>query len=206
MGRGGVPGIGRPPALGPGPRSQPTPDEPGPALAPDPAKLLDGWTLPYEGAGPHNPLFDNQLPEGRALNRTVTVTLEYEKTDWQVTELLAALEKTSAPLVISSPNADTSNRTAARLLERFVQTRPNARLIKNLGMRDYWSFMGLSAAMVGNSSSGIIEAASFKLPVVNLGTRQAGRVRSANVIDVGYGRDEILQRRHKSRRLSGSPR
>ena len=47
------------------------------------------------------------------------------------------------------------------------------------------------AAMVGNSSSGIIEAASFELPVVNVGGRQEGRVRGANVIDVGAARDEI---------------
>jgi UDP-N-acetylglucosamine 2-epimerase (non-hydrolysing)/GDP/UDP-N,N'-diacetylbacillosamine 2-epimerase (hydrolysing) len=47
--------------------------------------------------------------------------------------------------------------------------------------------------MVGNSSSGIIEAASFHLPVVNIGTRQAGRVRSANVIDVGYSKEEIAR-------------
>jgi len=46
---------------------------------------------------------------------------------------------------------------------------------------------------VGNSSSGIIEALSFGLPVVNIGTRQQGRMRGKNVIDVGYGRDEIIE-------------
>ena len=45
--------------------------------------------------------------------------------------------------------------------------------------------------MVGNSSSGIVEAPSFRLPVVNVGTRQKGRVRAANVIDCGYGAEEI---------------
>ena len=52
--------------------------------------------------------------------------------------------------------------------------------------------MKYAAAMVGNSSSGIIEAASFELPVVNIGSRQRGRVREKNVIDVGYTRSEIL--------------
>jgi UDP-N-acetylglucosamine 2-epimerase len=52
--------------------------------------------------------------------------------------------------------------------------------------------MSLAAAMVGNSSSGIIEAASFKLPVVNIGARERGRVRAQNVIDVGYERVEII--------------
>ena len=43
--------------------------------------LAEGETFTYEGAGPHDPLFDNNLPEGRALNRTVAVTLEYEQTE-----------------------------------------------------------------------------------------------------------------------------
>jgi len=51
--------------------------------------------------------------------------------------------------------------------------------------------MSRAAAMVGNSSSGLIEAPTFALPVVNIGTRQAGRVRAKNVIDVGYYKDEI---------------
>jgi UDP-N-acetylglucosamine 2-epimerase (non-hydrolysing)/GDP/UDP-N,N'-diacetylbacillosamine 2-epimerase (hydrolysing) len=46
--------------------------------------------------------------------------------------------------------------------------------------------------MIGNSSSGIVEAPSFKLPVVNIGSRQEGRIRAANVIDVGYTRQEII--------------
>jgi UDP-N-acetylglucosamine 2-epimerase len=51
--------------------------------------------------------------------------------------------------------------------------------------------MGAAAAMVGNSSSGIIEAPSFRLPVVNVGIRQRGRVRAGNVLDTGHGRAEI---------------
>jgi len=61
----------------------------------------------------------------------------------------------------------------------------------SLGTRGYLSLMTHAAAMVGNSSSGILEAASFRLPVVNVGTRQQGRVRGKNVIDVGYSRAEI---------------
>ena len=56
-------------------------------------------------------------------------------------------------------------------------------LVENLGTRAYFSMMSVAGAMVGNSSSGIIEAASFRLPVVNVGIRQRGRVRGANVID-----------------------
>ncbi len=55
----------------------------------------------------------------------------------------------------------------------------------------YFSLMSCAAAMVGNSSSGLIEAASFGLPVVNIGSRQSGRIRPANVIDVDYDRYAI---------------
>jgi UDP-N-acetylglucosamine 2-epimerase len=65
-------------------------------------------------------------------------------------------------------------------------------LIPNLGTEGYLSLMAHAAALVGNSSSGLIEAPSFGLPAVNIGTRQQGRLRAANVIDVGYRRQEIL--------------
>ena len=56
----------------------------------------------------------------------------------------------------------------------------------------YLSAMSLASAMVGNSSSGIVEAAPFKLPVVNIGTRQKGRTLSANIINSGYDRAEVM--------------
>ena len=121
------------------------------------------------------------------------VTLEYEQTEWQITELLAALEACSLPVVFTMPNADTSGRTIARMIEEFAATHSSAQAIDNLGTQGYFSMMALAAAMVGNSSSGIVEAASFELPVVNVGSRQRGRVRGANGIDVGYKRASILE-------------
>jgi UDP-N-acetylglucosamine 2-epimerase (non-hydrolysing)/GDP/UDP-N,N'-diacetylbacillosamine 2-epimerase (hydrolysing) len=120
------------------------------------------------------------------------VTLEYEKTEWQVGQLLTALESQDNPVIFTGANADTAGRMVSDMVEKFVKLHPNTRLVKSLGTRAFFSLMALSAAMVGNSSSGIIEAPSFKLPVVNIGTRQKGRVRSANVIDVGYTSQEIV--------------
>lgn len=121
------------------------------------------------------------------------VTLEYEQTEWQISELLAALLASQMPVVFTMPNADTSGRLIIRMIEHFVETHESAQIADNLGTQAYFSMMSLAAAMVGNSSSGIIEAASFKLPVVNIGTRQQGRVQAANVIDVGYQRESILK-------------
>lgn len=120
------------------------------------------------------------------------VTREYERTEWQMQELLEALRLAARPAVFTLPNADTNGRLIARLIEAFVARVPTAHLVANLGTQGYYSLMSRAAAMVGNSSSGMIEALSFGLPVVNVGTRQQGRLRAENVIDVGYHRQEIL--------------
>lgn len=120
------------------------------------------------------------------------VTLEFERTEAHISDLLRALELFDLPLVFSMPNADTSGRTISEKVRAFVNGRPTACLVESLGTDAYFSLMRLAAAMVGNSSSGIIEAASFKLPVVNIGNRQNGRLRPRNVIDTGYRFEEIL--------------
>jgi UDP-hydrolysing UDP-N-acetyl-D-glucosamine 2-epimerase len=120
------------------------------------------------------------------------VTLEYERTEWQVEQLLAALREVGLPVVFTAPNADTGGRAIRLLLEQFVADHTSAQLVENLGTQGYFSLMAHAAAMVGNSSSGIIEAPSLDLPVVNIGTRQRGRVRADNVIDVGYHQAEIV--------------
>ena len=120
------------------------------------------------------------------------VTLEYEQTEAQVSEMLVALASFEMPVVFTAPNADTNSRVVTRMIEEFIRKRPSACLVLNLGTEGYFSMMAFAAAMVGNSSSGIIEAPSFGLPVVNIGTRQQGRIRAKNVLDVGYGRDEII--------------
>jgi UDP-N-acetylglucosamine 2-epimerase len=95
-------------------------------------------------------------------------------------------------MVFTLPNADTGGRLIIEQVKSFVETQANAQLVGNFGTEGYFGLMAIASAMVGNSSSGIIEAASFKLPAVNVGTRQEGRTRAANVIDVGYERTEIL--------------
>ncbi|HEX8922370.1 MAG TPA: UDP-N-acetylglucosamine 2-epimerase, partial [Pyrinomonadaceae bacterium] len=120
------------------------------------------------------------------------VTLEYEQTEQQMEELLAALKASRMPVLFTLPNADTGGRVIMRLVREYVDREASAHLVDNLGTQAYFSLMARAAAMVGNSSSGIIEAASFKLPVVNIGNRQKGRARGRNVIDVGGKREEIL--------------
>ena len=120
------------------------------------------------------------------------VTLEHEHTEHQITELLAVLDELAMPVVFTYPNADTSGRIIIDRIEAYAQDRSDAHVATSFDPATYLSLMRHAAAMVGNSSAGIIEAASFKLPVVNIGSRQRGRIRSGNVIDAGYGRDAIL--------------
>jgi GDP/UDP-N,N'-diacetylbacillosamine 2-epimerase (hydrolysing) len=120
------------------------------------------------------------------------VTLEYRETAAHVDALVAALEKTDASLLVTYPNADTAGSTIIERLEEFAGRCARVRLVRNLGDDLYLSMLAAADAMVGNSSSGLIEAPSFALPVVNVGRRQQGRLRGANVLDVGDTTDEIL--------------
>ncbi len=119
------------------------------------------------------------------------VTLEYENTEWQIAELLNALDTVTEPLVFTLPNADTSSSLIRRAVERYVGGRQDAILVANLGTELYFSLMACASLMIGNSSSGIIEAPSFGLPVVNIGNRQGGRACGENVIHSGYPAQEI---------------
>jgi len=120
-------------------------------------------------------------------------TLERDNTESQMQNLLGALNEVDCPIVFTYPNADAQGGLILKMIREFLSRHPAARVVDNLGTRAYFGMMNQAAAMVGNSSSGIVEAASFRLPVVNVGERQRGRYHERNVIDVGYSREEILQ-------------
>jgi UDP-hydrolysing UDP-N-acetyl-D-glucosamine 2-epimerase len=119
------------------------------------------------------------------------VTRQLQDTARQVDDLTAALAELTIPIVITHPNADPQHSVVTSRLEEFKSKHENVRLVSSLGTQRYFSLMRDACAMVGNSSSGIIEAAMFRLPVVNIGPRQSGRPRSANVIDVNCTHQEI---------------
>ena len=112
------------------------------------------------------------------------VTLEHERTEERLSTLLAVLSRFENEILFTYPNADMGNAVIIDHLQRFAASRPRTHIFVNLGRRKYHSLQRYVAAMVGNSSSGIIEASIFKLPVVNIGDRQMGRLRTSNIIDV----------------------
>jgi UDP-N-acetylglucosamine 2-epimerase (non-hydrolysing)/GDP/UDP-N,N'-diacetylbacillosamine 2-epimerase (hydrolysing) len=118
------------------------------------------------------------------------VTTEAEQAGAQVRSTLAALERTGMQVVFAYPNTDAGYEAIVAALESW-QPRDFLRVVPHLGSARYLSLMRHAALMVGNSSSGIVEAASFGLPVVNVGTRQHARTRACNVIDAGYDSEQI---------------
>lgn len=98
-------------------------------------------------------------------------------------ELVAALETYGGSIVITAPAPDPGSEAIRTELVGLAQRRPHTTFVESLGSRRYRALLPLIGAMVGNSSSGLIEAPMAGLPVVNIGRRQAGRDRGRNVID-----------------------
>jgi len=112
-----------------------------------------------------------------------SVTTEFQDSLNQVEQTIEALEDFSdAQIICFFSNTDAGGK---KIIERIGQ-QDNFIKIPNMLSKDFLSLMSYSSLMIGNSSAGIREAPSFKLPVINIGTRQNGRLRAKNVIDVDH--------------------
>jgi len=106
--------------------------------------------------------------------------------------MFKALREFDVQLIVTLPNADPGNSEIREVILSEVKSNKNLIFFENLGTQNYFSLMSLAEAVIGNSSSGIIESASFKLPAINIGKRQEGRVRNTNVIDCDFGEQQIV--------------
>ncbi|MCG3204399.1 MAG: GDP/UDP-N,N'-diacetylbacillosamine 2-epimerase (hydrolyzing) [Elusimicrobia bacterium] len=107
--------------------------------------------------------------------------------------LLKALKRCALPVVFTAPNADTRSDVVRWRIKKFVHNNPRSCLVENFGSENYLNLLRHARAMVGNSSSGLVEAPSFSLPVVNVGQRQAGRLAPKNVITTDGSTEAIQQ-------------
>jgi len=123
------------------------------------------------------------------------VTRELDNTARDMGEFLLALAKTKEQTILIRPNCDPGNNLINDLIDKSLafSTYSHVTAVDNLDHLTYLSLMQFAGMMVGNSSSGIIEAASLNLPVVNVGSRQNGRIRNSNVFDCGYSAGDILR-------------
>lgn len=122
-----------------------------------------------------------------------SVTTEYSQGERQITETLMAVHDVGVPTIVLWPNADAGSEEIARgirkLRERDLDE--SMHFFKNLPTETYIRLMDRAAVLLGNSSSAIREGAFIGTPAVNIGTRQTGRQRGANVIDAPHDRAEI---------------
>ncbi len=113
-------------------------------------------------------------------------------TNAEADAFFTALAQAPGQLLFVYPNADAGSLALIERTKALAAARPRTHLFVNLDAITYWSLLGQVDAIVGNSSSGIMEAASFALPAVNVGMRQQGRERARNVIDAPAETGKIL--------------
>ena len=122
------------------------------------------------------------------------VTLERATAGKQTEELLAALDQHKGlRYLFTGANSDTDGRSINRMLKDYAQSHENFCLVDSLGMRRYLSALKNSMFVIGNSSSGLVEAPSFKIPTINIGDRQRGRIAGETVIHCNPERHAIGQ-------------
>ena len=113
---------------------------------------------------------------------------------FQMNELLMALSQLEDTLLLFTlPNADSMGRRFAELIQAFVETQPRSKVFTSLGQQLYFSSLSHVDCVVGNSSSGLLEAPAFEVATVNIGDRQRGRVKPCSVIDCSSKREEIVK-------------
>ena len=121
------------------------------------------------------------------------VTLSQPQPLSDIQSLFAALdEHPELRVIFTMPNSDTGGQVIAEAIEQYAaQHADRVRAYKSLGMRRYLSVMKYCAAVVGNSSSGILETPSFHIPTLNIGSRQDGRLAAESVYNCGTSKDAI---------------
>ncbi|MBK6908557.1 MAG: UDP-N-acetylglucosamine 2-epimerase (hydrolyzing) [Rhodocyclaceae bacterium] len=122
------------------------------------------------------------------------VTLEVGTASGQMEELLAALDDLDdTSLIFTLPNADTDGRVLIKAVEKFVAQHPNAHAYASLGQLRYLSCLAHADGVIGNSSSGLLEAPSLNTGTINIGDRQRGRMQAATVINCDPTRKSISE-------------
>src|SRR3989344_3026961 len=118
-----------------------------------------------------------------------SVTEEFDQAEKQITETLKAVNSFAYPTIVILNNSDAGSTILRRGIAKHKK--PFMQVYSNMARQDYTGLLNVARVIVGNSSSGIIEAPSFKLPAVNVGNRQRGRMQSTNVINTPHSSAEI---------------
>lgn len=124
------------------------------------------------------------------------VTKEPGKAESQVEALLSALEDivSDYKIIFTLPNSDSDGRIITSMIKKWVAAhKDRAYVFQSLGRKRYYSALNYCTAVIGNSSSGILEAPSFKVPTLNIGNRQKGRTQGNTIVNCETERNSILK-------------
>lgn len=131
------------------------------------------------------------LPQRFTLVSFHPVTLT-RTTDREADALYAALRQREEPVLFCFPNSDAGSRRLIQRAQAYCDAREHAHLFINLEHWVYWSLLRRCHALVGNSSSGIMEAPAVRVPVIDIGDRQRGRLRARNIVHAAADTRSIL--------------
>ncbi|MCX7986413.1 MAG: UDP-N-acetylglucosamine 2-epimerase [Bacteroidales bacterium] len=123
----------------------------------------------------------------------VTLDLKGISAREQIVNLFDALESFPFQVIVTAPNMDPGHEDIRNEIIERVKANTKYHFIESLGIEQYHALLPYCEMVIGNSSSGIVEVPFYKIPTVNIGDRQKGRLRHPSVIDVGYKKDEIVE-------------
>ena len=118
-----------------------------------------------------------------------SITEEFDELEEQMDEVMKAVRQFNYPTIVILNNSDAGSKVIRQKIMEY--RKPWMSVYPNMKRQDFAGLLGIASVIVGNSSSGIIEAPTFKVPAVNIGNRQKGRLQSTNVVNVGYSAPEI---------------
>ncbi len=159
------------------------------------AELCEGPGLDFDPFEKYGGVGNGQdLTGGYLVVMQHPVTTEYELARQHITETLYAAKDIGLPALVFWPNVDAGSDGTSNGIRAFREGENplHFHFFKNMAPADFLKLIANSRSLVGNSSVGIRESSYLGVPVVNVGTRQAGRERGSNVIDVSYDRNEIV--------------
>ena len=104
--------------------------------------------------------------------------------------------------LFTMPNADTEGLTLSKMVEDFSLIHKNVKYIKSLGNKNYFQVLSYVNIILGNSSSGLMEAPSFRIPSINIGIRQKGRLKAESIIDCSSRREDIIEAIYLAKNLN----
>jgi len=171
----------------------------------------EDWRIHVVGAPALDIILNEELPKREELFQKLglnpkdkiilvvqhPVTEQIDEAGKQMEETISAVKPFNLPVVLTFPHPDPGGREIIKVIEK-ERNNPLFHIFPSLEYKDFLALEREALVMVGNSSAGMIESSSFKIPVVNIGDRQKGRQHGGNVTHVGYNKEKIRKAIEKS--------